>query len=229
MYFMFKKIYLFFYRKINSVPLDVKVGLQPVSRLFGFDRGTPIDRFYVNKFIKSNADLINGSVLEVGDNQYTKQYGTNIHRSVVIAGSVDDAECFDVDLTNKNSYSSIGFFDCVIATQVLNFIYDMKSAVEGLHSLTKPGGVVIITLAGLAQISRYDADRWGDFWRFSNMSAQRIFEEFFENVEVRTFGNVRSATAFMQGLSSEDLTNRELEYFDEDYQVVVCVKAIRAA
>ena len=226
---MLKKIYLFFYRKLNPAPSNVKIGLQPVSRLFGFDRGTPIDRFYVNKFIEGNADLINGSVLEVGDNQYTKQYGTNVNQSVVIAGSVDDAECFDVDLTNKDSFSLIGVFDCVIATQVLNFIYDIKSAVEGLHSLTKPGGTAIITLAGLAQISRYDADQWGDYWRLTNMSAQRIFEELFETVEVQTFGNVRSATAFMQGLSAEELTSRELEYFDQDYQVVICIKATRAA
>ncbi len=95
--------------------------------------------------------------------------------------------------------------------------------------MLKPGGIALITVGGLSQISRYDYNRWGDYWRFTDLSIKKAFEEVFGegNVEVETYGNVLSAIAFLHGISAEELTEDELFYKDEDYQVIICIKAVK--
>ena len=45
--------------------------VNPISSVFGFDRGKPIDRYYIEKFISDNSSTIKGDILEVEDNKYT--------------------------------------------------------------------------------------------------------------------------------------------------------------
>lgn len=204
--------------------------IEPASRSFGFDRGTPIDRVYIESFLSEHADAITGDILEIGDNQYTQKFGKHIKRSVVLAGSVPDAECYSGDLTNVQSLATLGRFDCVIATQVLNFIFELDAAMHGIKSLLKENGVVLVTLAGLAPVSRYDAERWGDYWRFSDMSAKKLFEKHFESgVDITCFGNLISATGILHGLSAEELRRDEMAHTDPDYQVLIGVKATNLA
>lgn len=205
----------------------ISIAPTPTSRLFGTDRGTAIDRFYIDKFISDNDIFITGQVIEIGDNRYTKKYGKNVSRSVVFAGEVDNVESYPLgSLLNVEDTLDIGKFDCIICTQVLNFIFDVPAAIEGMHKLLKPNGVALITIAGLCQISRHDANLYGDYWRFTTMSSQRVFSNF-KNVEIKSFGNVTVATAFINGLSVEDLALDLFDLTDPDYQVVIAVVATK--
>jgi len=127
----------------------------------------------------------------------------------------------------KPNWYNLRTTDCFIVTQTLNFIYDVKSAVKGIFHMLKDGGIVLATVAGISQISRYDMDRWGDYWRFTDLSAKRLFEEVFGegNVEVETYGSVLSSIAFLHGISAEELTKEELFYKDIDYQITIAIKA----
>ena len=49
--------------------------LEPVSRQFGLERGLPIDRYYIEKFLAQHAVDIRGRVLEIGDDSYTRWFG----------------------------------------------------------------------------------------------------------------------------------------------------------
>jgi SAM-dependent methyltransferase len=201
---------------------------EPASRVFGFDRGKPIDRVYIEHFLRLHAQAIHGDVLEIGDNHYTRMFGSDVGRSVVLAGSAADTECYQGDLANPESLSGIGKFDCIIATQVLNFIFDLDNAMRGLKSLLKENGVVLVTLAGFVSVSRYDAQRWGDFWRFSDMSTKELFKRHFgKEIEVISFGNLISATAMLHGLAAEELQREEIFHADPDYQLLIAVKAVR--
>ena len=87
---------------------------------------------------------------------------------------------------------------------------------------------MLCTVAGLCQISRYDMDRWGDYWRFTTKSIQQSFEEVFgNNVKVTAYGNVLSATALLQGITVEELSTEELLFRDDDYQVVITIVATK--
>jgi hypothetical protein len=73
-------------------------------------------------------------------------------------------------------------------------------------------------------------DRWGDFWRFTSLSARRLFEENFsaEDVTVHAYGNVFAAIAFLEGLALEELKPEELDHSDRDYELLIAVRAVKA-
>ena len=203
----------------------------PVSRQFGFDRGLSIDRYYIEQFLAKSAEVIRGRVLEVADSGYTRRFG---------GGKVDSAEVLHLqdgegativaDLTDAPQIPS-DTFDCVVLTQTLPFIYDVRAAISTLYRILRPSGTLLATFPGISEISRYDMDRWGDYWRFTSLSARRLFEEAFTpgDVEVDVHGNVLAAVAFLHGLAAEELRERELAYRDPDYELLITVGATKAA
>jgi SAM-dependent methyltransferase len=200
----------------------------PISRVFGLDRGQSICRYYIDDFLSRNACDIGGRVLEIADNKYTRQFGGNrVSRSDVLHVQSGKPEVTIVaDLTAGNSIAS-DIFDCIILTQTLQFIYDLRAAISTVHRILKPGGVVLATVSGISQISRYDMDRWGDYWRLTHLSARKLFEEAFAPSAVRIdcYGNVLAANAYLHGLAAEELTRDELDYHDPDYQLLITVRA----
>ncbi|MDR7543841.1 MAG: methyltransferase domain-containing protein [Armatimonadota bacterium] len=200
----------------------------PVSRAFGFDRGQPVDRFYIERFLAEHAADVRGRVLEIGDNAYTVRFGGTkvLHSDVLTADASSPGATLVGDLTRSDGLP-VAVYDCIIVTQTLQFIYDVHAAVRTLERLLKPGGVVLATLPGISQISRYDMDRWGEYWRFTSRSARRVFEEVFpaEAVVVRAYGNVLAATGFLHGVAAEELNEGELLVVDPDYELVICVRA----
>jgi SAM-dependent methyltransferase len=205
--------------------------LEPVDRAFGLERGTPIDRYYVEKFLGAQRNDIRGRVLEIGDATYTQRFGGErvrhsdiLHtppggRSATIVGDLATGQGIPADA-----------FDCIILTQVLPFIYDVRAAVVNCRRALKPGGVVLATVPCISQISQYDMERWGDFWRFTTLSARRLFQGAFPDgtIEVHSHGNALAATAFIQGLAVQDLTPAELDHHDPVYQLIVTIRAVKA-
>jgi SAM-dependent methyltransferase len=198
--------------------------------VFGLDRGLPVDRWYIENFLQKRADDIRGNVLEIGDDRYTRRFGRPSHSDVLNLYPDLPGTTISADLAKPDTLPEAAF-DCVICVQTLQFIYDARAAVEGLRRMLRPEGVALCSLSGISQISRYDMDRWGDFWRFTSLSAQEIFESEFGRgqVEVETFGNVLVAVSFLEGISAEELKPDELEVVDPDYQLVITVRGVAAA
>src|SRR3954471_8448929 len=48
---------------------------RPFSDCYGWDRGLPVDRFYIERFLAARADRIHGEVLELRDAGYTRRFG----------------------------------------------------------------------------------------------------------------------------------------------------------
>jgi glycosyltransferase involved in cell wall biosynthesis len=202
--------------------------LTPVSRQFGFDRGQPVDRYYIESFLRWFAIDIRGQVLEVGDDSYSRNFGgdrvtrqdvlhiSEGHSGATIIGRLEDAPQIPSEQ-----------FDCVILTQTLHFIYDLRAALTTLYRILKPEGVLLVTLPGISQICHDRAYPEADSWRFTAYSAKRLFNECFpENeVHVQTYGNVLAATAFLYGLASRELKQNELDHVDSDYPVILGVRA----
>jgi len=205
---------------------------EPISRVFGFDRGEPVDRHYIEAFLGAHAGAIRGRVLEIGDRTYTQRFGGDaVDVSDVLHVSGDSPEATIIaDLTNAPQIAG-DTFDCIIITQTLQFTYAMESTVSELHRILKPGGVVLCTVPGISQISRFDMDRWGDYWRLTSKSAAELFATSFapEGIEVVTYGNVLGAVALLHGVSTDELTAEELDVHDDDYQVIVAVAATKAS
>lgn len=202
---------------------------EPISRKFGFDRGQPIDRYYIEKFLSDNSRYIKGTVLEVAEDTYTKQFGKDVSESLILhATGIPDKNCIVADLTKVDALPE-NIVDCFICTQTFNFIYDFKEAINGAYKILKPGGVLLATVSGISQISRYDMERWGDYWRFTTLSAEKAFGEIFdeENVKVDSFGNCFSACSFLKGMASHELSRKQLEAKDPDYQMSITIVATK--
>jgi glycosyltransferase involved in cell wall biosynthesis len=220
----------------RSVPKPGRVSfgdlrrLVPISRHFGFDRGQPIDRYYIEKFLDRHRLDVRGRVLEVADNAYTKRFGDNrvVASEVLHASAGNPSATIVGDLARGDNIPS-NAFDCLILTQTLLYVFDLPAAVRTTLRILKPGGVVLVTVPGICQLAQPDIPVWNDYWRFTSMSARRLFEESFpaSHLEVSTFGNILSAISFLHGLSSRDLRREELDRFDPDYQVCIAVRAVK--
>lgn len=213
-------------------PIDFSDQLrtEPISRKFGFDRGCPIDRYYIDSFLKQNQNLITGSVLEIAESTYSKRFGHDISSYEVLHYDDSNKKATIVgDLTKPETLPKERI-DCFICTQTLNFIFDVSKAIEGSYKVLKQGGTLLCTVSGISQISRYDMDRWGDYWRFTDLSIRKLMESVFGegNVEIVTFGNALAATAFLQGLAIDDLPDTSLlDKKDLDYQITIGIKATK--
>jgi SAM-dependent methyltransferase len=193
-------------------------------------RGTPIDRYYIDQFLRRSSSEIRGRVLEVKSDDYARLYGDPKRvLSVDVLDILTDNKRANlhVDLAHADAIPE-GSYDCFILTQTLHMIYDLRAALRTIHRILKPGGVVLVTVPCISQIDRYD---WGGdwFWGFTHIVARRLFEEIFpaENVEVEGHGNVLTATAFLQGLSASELDKAELDYRDSCYDLTVTIRAVK--
>lgn len=217
---------------VGSVDFGDLDRLRPISDDWGFERGTPIDRFYIEEFLALRAGDIAGDVLEIGEPMYTARFGGDRVRRLEVLHIHEGYPGVTIvgDLTRPQDFEPAQF-DCIVLTQTLNIIYDTHPVVHSVHKLLKPGGVVLATFPGISKLSRADADFWGYNWAFTSMSASRMFGDVFgpENVELESVGNVKAATAFLYGLAAEELTFAELAYRHRDFEVLLRVRATRSA
>ena len=202
----------------------------PLSSEWGFDRGTPIDRYYIERFLESHAADIRGRALEVKNADYTRRFGRGVTRSDVLDISRDNPLATLVaDLSQPEQFLERQY-DCFVLTQTMQFIYEVQAVVESTFRLLAPGGVLLATVPSISRI----APRYGpttEFWRFSAASCARLFGDVFGegNVEVRTHGNVLAATAFLYGATVEEIPREKLDVNDPFFPLIVSVRATRAS
>lgn len=201
----------------------------PLSHEFGYDRGGPVDRYYIENFLEENADSIKGHVLEIGDNAYTHAYGKEkiIKSDVLHIDASNPGATIVGDLSHAGHVASEQF-DCIVLTQTLHLIYDFKAALYHCHRLLKHGGVLLMTVPGISQI---DYGEWGDtwYWSFTGKAIQKLLSEYFNPVDtlVQTHGNVLAAAAFLYGMGQHEISDKEKDENDPHYQVIITAKAIK--
>jgi len=193
------------------------------------DRGTPVDRHYIEQFLRQQCGDIKGTALEIRDASYTRRFGTAVERSEVLDIDPTNSEATilgDVAAADAVESESI---DCYILTQTLGLVPDFRAAIAHSHRILRPGGVLLATLPGLCRVERPNPI-CSDYWRFTTASCELLFGEAFgaDHISVRSYGNVLAAIAFLSGMSAEELSKRELEFHDGLFPVVVTVRAEKA-
>jgi SAM-dependent methyltransferase len=203
-------------------------GVVPLSNEWGFDRGTPVDRYYIEQFLSANSADIAGRVLEVRSAAYTERFGRG----------VTQADVLDIDATNTRAsvvadltsaeMMPVDAFDCFVLTQTLQFIFDTRAAVALAHRALRPGGVLLVTVPVVSRL----APRYGlstDYWRFTPASCRQLFGEVFGagHVTVQTYGNVLAGVAFLEGAASEELSRHKLDAHDPYFPILVSIRAVK--
>jgi SAM-dependent methyltransferase len=201
---------------------------RPISRDFGWDRGTPIDRYYVENFLALKSADIRGRVLEIGDDAYSRRYGgSKITKQDVLHLDLKHPKATLLgDLTQPHVLPNEAF-DCILLSQTLQLIFDLEKAVGRLHAALRPGGVLLLTVPGISQIDRGQwKDNW--CWAFTEVSIRKLFARHFApEMEIETHGNVFAATAFLQGAALEEVSRAKLDIHDPAYPVIITLRAYK--
>jgi glycosyltransferase involved in cell wall biosynthesis len=200
---------------------------RPVSLDFGWDRGTPVDRHYIEQFLQARAADIRGRVLEIADDAYSARFGgPRITKQDILHLNAGSAKATMVGDLSKPGVLPENAFDCILLTQVLQLIFDLPQAANRLYSALRPGGVLLLTVPGISAIDRGE---WGAnwLWSFTCTSIGRLFEPCFgtKGLQVDAHGNVFSATAFIQGVALEEIDSSKLAVNDPAYPVIITLRA----
>ena len=203
---------------------------KPLSPIWGFERGTPVDRYYIERFVGDHRNDIRGRVLEVHDQRYTTQFGTGVERGDVLdVDPTNPRATIIADLSGADQVPA-NSFDCFVLTQTLQFIPDVPAALSHVHRILRPGGVLLATVPAVSRLApHYGPAR--DYWRFTPAGCRELLHPVFGagNLTVHSFGNVRTACAFLLGLAWEELPRRVLEYHDEYFPVIVGLRGVKRA
>ena len=201
----------------------------PINLDWGRGRGRPLDRLYIERFLDRHRSDIPGRALEAENDRYIRQFGAAVeHVDVLDVLPGNDRATFVADLQDAPQLPD-GTFDCVVLTQVLEYVFDVHAAYRTIHRILAPGGVLLATMPGITRISVDESKLHGDWWRFTAQSARRLAGDVFreENVEVETYGNVLTAAAFLYGLGTDDLRPEELDVRDPMFEVVIGTRAVK--
>jgi hypothetical protein len=194
---------------------------RPFSEVFGFDRGTPIDRYYLEKFLRACSGDIHGDVLEIQVNSYTKRFGRNVAR----ADTIDINPAFDAtytcDLAHSAGIVPSDAYDCFLLPNTLSVMRDVEGCLREALRIIRPGGTILAAGAVLGQ-----GDAGGDYWRLTELGWQQVAARVWPGCAVSTtsFGNCLAATAAIQGLAHEELTPAELDEYDARFPVFVGIR-----
>lgn len=217
-------------KKTEIIDYVNKLPLVPTCREFGFSRGTPVDRIYVENFLEKNKENIYGRVLEIADSTYTKKYGNYEKGFIpcalhikgwgenVVQGDLESGEGIEEEA-----------FDAAIITQTLMLIYNLDNVAANIYKMLKHNGCALVTVSGISQISRYDEVNWGSYWGLHKGALINLFGKYFkkENIEVEVFGNVKTSTALLYGITAQELGEEAFTYNDPQYPVIIGVKLIK--
>ncbi len=191
----------------------------PICQAFGLTRGTPVDRYYLSKFISEIRPQVTGQVLEIGGTPKDKDFyelapGTSYKvmnleagLGVDILGDVHDSSIVDSDS-----------FDSIIIFNVLEHCYAPWIAVENIYKWLKPGGKCFAMVPSSIRIHATPKDYWRPLpdafaWMFRNFSKQKMY----------VYGNPTTVIASYHGIAVEELTTEELDAFHPDYPVATCI------
>jgi SAM-dependent methyltransferase len=200
----------------------------PLSDHYGRDRGTPIDRYYIEQFLAEERAAIRGRVLEVLNRDYTERFGAAVAASDVLDIDAENPLATLVaDLAAADAVPA-GGYDCFILTQTLQYIYDLRAAVTHAHRILGPGGTLLCTVPVVSRVDRSALE--SEYWRLTAAACSRLFGEVFgpESVTVRARGNVLTAVAFLVGMAAEELSTQDLEHDDSFFPMLVTVRATKA-
>jgi len=201
-------------------------GLQPLSELWGHDRGLPLYRYYTEKFLRKYSEDIRGDCLEFQEDSYTTRFAKGKIKKVSILHKESGNSKADIiaDLTKENSIGS-NQFDCIICTFVLHVIPDLERFISEICRILKPGGVLLIVVPSICMSGVAPKE----YWRFTQEGLKLVLSKSFseESIALESYGNSLAAAGAIRALVTKEFRESELEYQDKRFSLIVCARAIK--
>lgn len=194
----------------------------PLCPNYGYTRGTPIDRFYLDQFVQGIRQEVVGVTLEIGGRQQNReQYGfqqaTEYHTldsdprsgADIIGDAHDSGSCAE------------NCFDSIILFNVLEHCAKPWIVTENIYRWLRAGGKVFCMVPNVQRVHHDPVD----CWRILPDAFQTLFERFC--TRVTTYGSLLTSISALSGIASEELTWPELTHVDPQYPVATCVVAVK--
>jgi SAM-dependent methyltransferase len=200
----------------------------PFSDCYGFDRGLPIDRYYIDAFLAREAGSIRGEVLEVRDPKYALLFGgadaTQIHVLDIDATNPEATVIADLTVAGSLPYEA---YNSIIMTQTLHVTSDDAAGFRTLWRALRPGGVLLFTGPCISRIDNTVHD-W-DHWRYTPVGLRARLAKVLPGAEVtvEAHGNVLTGAAFLYGIAAQELTEEELAADDPRFPLIVCARVLK--
>jgi hypothetical protein len=200
----------------------------PFSLNFGFERGTPIDRYYLHQFLDRHRTAITGDVLEVQTNAYTTRFGHDLTRTDTFDIIEQFRPTYLCDLAHSDRVLPDAAYDCLLLPNTLPHLRELDACLIHALRVLRPGGVLLASAAGLLPLTP-DVP---EYWRLTPDGWRDVLSRAWAGADltVTGHGNCLSAAAAQFGLALEELRGAELDVEDRRYPVlttIVCRKPLK--
>ncbi|MFN4276634.1 MAG: class I SAM-dependent methyltransferase [Ferrovibrio sp.] len=193
---------------------------------FGFPAGhSPVPspaRHYIDTFLTHYDDAVHGRVVEFMPPYYRDRYQ---HRPTVtdyeVWDTVEAPGATIVGDLQAAGHLPDGCFNTFLCTHVLCNVPRPWLAVQEMHRLLAPGGVVLCTVPMVLQ--GY-APHPGDYWRMTPDSLRLLFADF-TRIEIHTYGNAATASGSPQYLMKHHFSPQVLDFHDPGCPSIVACAA----
>jgi hypothetical protein len=198
----------------------------PLNSHYGYGRGTPIDRWYIDRFMHEQSDAFRGRILEMQNPEWSNRYadlGTS-SLDILDIDPTNTAATIVADLDESGSLPA-DRFDCIVVPQTLQYVRQPAVVLRTLGDAAARGCSILITVPTISKLDPTCGPD-GDRWRFTPAGVKSLLAVAYPDAEhtISWYGNVLTATAFLQGVSAEELTAEELSYVDDDFPLLVCAR-----
>jgi len=201
--------------------------ISPLSRNWGYDRGTPVDRYYIERFLADHAGDVHGQVLEIQEDDYSRRFGgAHVTKQDILNIDASNPRATIIgDLADPKTLKA-GQYDCIVLTQTLHLVFDMAAAIANVRRALKPGGVLLVTVPGITPVQPGEGYHW--FWSLTGEALRKLLEASFDpaKVELKSYGNLSSATAFLHAAAVQEIPRGKLDRFDPRYPVTIAARAV---
>lgn len=194
---------------------------QPLSRCFGQDRGRPVDRVYIERFLAAHAADIRGRGVEIYEPTYLERFGRCTQVDVLDIDPASPRATIHGDLSALPADT----FDVFVCTQTLQAIADPLRALRQAHDALRPGGVLLATVPGISHI--VPGEPFPDHIRYTAHGLRALAGQVFDEPQVEAPGNVAAACAFLYGMAEHELDADALRADDPAYELVITLRAQR--
>lgn len=205
--------------------------LRPLAN--GAARGTPIVRYYWQRFLDAHRSDVRGRCLEVGSAAALKSLSRAVDADVLDVAHREGVSIV-ADLSRADHVPS-DTYDCFIVPFTMHLIHDTEAALYHALRLLKPGGVLLVNFPCVDYYFPDGLDMGTGaplfvHWWFTPIHVENLLRG--AGLDARDYqltidGNVFARVAYQMNLPAEEMSAEERDYVDRGQPLLISVRVVR--
>ena len=133
---------------------------EPISACYGVERGTPVDRYYLHRFLDNHRARITGRVIEIQGTSYIDRFGVEVseaHSVDIVSGTSPTFVC---DLAESEGVLPSNHYDCFLMPNSTQHFRKLKACLKQALRVVRPGGWILGSSAVLLPLIPDGPEFW---------------------------------------------------------------------